>query len=625
MTSAETGAPRSIEVELKYRVRDDVTAERLLAANELGGFHARGSVRASQFEDRYLDTADGALARAGFAARLRQGPGDTIVSVKSTARGKGRGALHRREELEGPADRTTEPHDWPPSAARSLILELCGDAPLVELVTVRQLRHRRELGEGTTVVELSLDEVDIVARGRLVERFTELELELVSGNEARLAALAEVLGSDEALSPSTTSKLEAALAAAKKARKRGRDQEPDAEPEPDGARAAESEPPERTVERAAPVEPAEVHTNGAGQEAPTEAPTEERAEEPREVAREVAGEAPRAAVGTDGTSSGDGAEPESVRLVVGKTPGVLADDPVAEAGRKILRFHFARMVAREAGTREGKDSEELHAMRVATRRMRAAWRIFGDAFRPERTKRYRRRLRAVASRLGAVRDLDVLIQAAEVYRAELPAAEQAALEPLLDAWRMYREDARALLIRELDADGHRRFVDDFRDFVRAEGSGAVAVVPTEPHRVRDTAPSRIWAAYEQVRGYESVLRWADVPTLHDLRIRAKWLRYSLEFVRETLGPEAGPLIERVVALQDHLGLLNDADVASHMARAFLVDRGSRLSDAESAAIGRYLVSREREVVRLHRTVGPTWRGVAGLSFRRALGRTLAAL
>ena len=54
--------------------------------------------------------------------------------------------------------------------------------------------------------------------------------------------------------------------------------------------------------------------------------------------------------------------------------------------------------------------------------------------------------------------------------------------------------------------------------------------------------SRIWAAYEQVRSYEPILRWADVPTLHELRIAGKWLRYSLEFVQEPLGEDALPLI-----------------------------------------------------------------------------------
>jgi len=319
------------------------------------------------------------------------------------------------------------------------------------------------------------------------------------------------------------------------------------------------------------------------------------------------------------------AAPVDTRLVVGKTPGVTAEDHVAEAGRKVMKFHLARMLAREAGTREGSDPEELHAMRVATRRQRAAWRVFGASFRPRRTKRYRNGLREIAARLGAVRDLDVLLDAADAYRADLPLSEQRGLEPLLADWREHRDDARVLLIRELDSDGYRRWVDDYRDFVRTEGVLVLPVGPTQPHHVRDTAASRIWAAYEQMRGYEPVLRWADVETLHELRIAGKWLRYTLEFVREALGDDAAPLIARVTALQDHLGLMNDADVSASMARTFLVEHAGELSALEGAAIGRYLVSREREVARLRRTIGRPWRGVSGVTFRRTLGRVVARL
>jgi CHAD domain-containing protein len=264
-------------------------------------------------------------------------------------------------------------------------------------------------------------------------------------------------------------------------------------------------------------------------------------------------------------------------------------------------------------------------MRVATRRQRAAWRIFGEAFRANRTAGHRSRLRDVAARLGAVRDLDVLLEGADAYRADLSPSEQRALEPLLAAWRLHREDARRLLLRELDSDGYRRWLDDYAEFVRHEGLAVRTVAPTQPHRVRDTAGSRIQAAYEQVRAYEPVLRWADVETLHELRIQGKWLRYSLEFVREALGPDVDNLIARVTALQDHLGLMNDADVAARLARDFLVDSAGSLSDVESGAIARYLVTREKEIARLRRTVATPWRGVAGLAFRRGLGRAIAAL
>jgi CHAD domain-containing protein len=599
---------RPTEVELKYRVVDVAAAERYLVAEEVGTFGGSAAARSSQFEDRYVDTADGALAKAGFAVRLRQSGRGSIVSVKSLARTEGAGGSMRREELEGPADRTAGPVEWPASDARSLVMELAGDAPLIELVTIRQLRRKRIVRDGDTRVELSLDEVDVVSRSRVIDRFVELEAELVKGSEERLAGLAEVFTADPALSPASGSKLEAAMAAVRSgARRRG---SPDIDDEDDGSREADERPAlsvretagrttssRRTPRAAAVAESAVTH------ESVDVVPT----------SSDVINEAIEEAVAAD------------TRLVVGKTPGVTAEDHVAEAGRKVMRFHLARMLAREAGTREGRDPEELHAMRVATRRQRAAWRVFGGSFRAGRTKRYRNGLREIASRLGAVRDLDVLLEAADIYRSDFTVSEQRALEPLLADWREHRDDARVLLVRELDSDGYRRWVDEYRDFVRTEGVAVVPVGPTQPHRVRDTAASRLWSAYEQVRGYEPVLRWADVETLHELRIAGKWLRYTLEFEREALGDDAAPLIARVTALQDHLGLMNDANVSASMARTFLVEHAGELSPLESAAIGRYLVSREREVARLRRSVGAPWRGVSGVTFRRRLGRVVAGL
>ncbi|MBI3747412.1 MAG: CHAD domain-containing protein, partial [Chloroflexi bacterium] len=472
-------------------------------------------------------------------------------------------------------------------------LELDGDAALVERVTNRQVRRKRILRDGDTRVELSLDEVDVVVRSRVVDRFVELEVELVKGDESRLTELAAVFAADLALTSEQGSKLESAMAVVRAV------DGPHVHPSllsPSPAPAANADASARDV---APVSPAPSPPPPHVEVVPSTSDELDETAEP--------------------------ASTSDTHLAVGKTPGVAADDHVAEAARKVMRFHLARMLAREAGVRTGHDLEDVHAMRVATRRQRAAWRVFGAAFRDRRTRRYRKGLREIAARLGAVRDLDVLIEAADHYRADLPVAEQRALEPLLADWRTRRDDARILLVRELDSDGYRRWVDDYRDFVQTEGAAVRPVGPVEPHRIRDTTASRVWTAYEHVRGYEAVLRWADVETLHELRIAGKWLRYTLEFVREALGDDATPLIARVTALQDHLGLMNDADVAASMARTFLVDHAGDLSQLENGAIGRYLVSREREVARLRRGVGPAWRGVAGIGFRRTLGRVVARI
>ena len=286
-----------------------------------------------------------------------------------------------------------------------------------------------------------------------------------------------------------------------------------------------------------------------------------------------------------------------------------------------MRFHLARMLEREPGVRDGTDIEDIHKMRVATRRQRAAWRVFGEAFRQGRTKTYRQGLRDVARRLGAVRDLDVQLEGIDTYRADQSVNEQRALEPLISSLGRHRDDARPADPRARLA-AYARWLDDYVDFVRTEGLAAKPITGVaSPHRVRETAPTRIWGAYEQVRSYEPILRWADVPTLHELRIAGKWLRYSLEFVQEPLGDGAPPLIAKVTALQDHLGLMNDASVAASMARTFLVER--RGAERRRDGSHRALPGRSREgdgaVAAGHRADLATRRR-AGLSARPRAGR-----
>ncbi len=574
----------SIEVELKYDVTDRAALDRLLAAGDVAGFSG-GEWREALVEDRYVDTADRAVERAGYAARIRVRGDRTVVGIKSLTPPDG--ALHRREEIEAPAGDGLDPRSWPESDARDLLLRMIGDRSLGERFLVRQRRRVREVTAPDGAAELSADEVEILSGGRRLGGYAALEVELRQGGEAILGRLAGAIERTGGVRPSAKSKFEAARDLAE-----GRNDAPAGEDQPagDGRAVPPAGPSAQIPREAAAVAPA--------------APEHPAPEHPARPLSEAA---------------------EQLLRSVGRSPGVTADDAFAEAGRKVLRFHLARMLVTEPGTRSGEDPEDLHKMRVATRRMRAAWRVFGDGFRRGRVRRSVGGLRTLAGDLGAVRDLDVLIDGLDAYLGRLGPTERVALQPLADAWRAERDRARTTLVRYLDSGAYRRFVDEHVAFVEATGRDAIPAGPTDPRRVRDTAPSRLWTAYEGVRAYDAVLRWADLATLHQLRIAGKRLRYAMEFFREPLGPEAGMLIERVTALQDHLGLLHDADVAAGLARAFLVERSALLTPASIDAVGRYLSDRERESVRLRRTLGPTWRRVTSIEFRRALGRAVARL
>ena len=396
---------RPVEVELKYRVVDLAAAERYLVAEEIGSFS--GTAAAA------LVAVRGPLRRhrrrGAGAGRLRGPPPPVRARARSSRSSRwpgprAPGGAVRREELEGPADRTAGPLEWPASDARSLVLELAGDAPLVELVTIRQLRRKRDRPRRRHAGRAE------PRRGRrrlAVARRRPLRRARGGAGQGRRGAAD---GAGRGLRRGS------GAGAGERQQARGGDGRG-----PDRARAGTARRMPRTesttARRTPMTRPARRRDGAAG--ATGEAPRVRRGR-----ASPPSTEPIRRASAPTSSDVVDEAVEEATRPTrassSARRPGVTADDHVAEAGRKVMRFHLARMLAREAGTREGTDPEELHAMRVATRRQRAAWRVFGASFRPGRTKRYRNGLREIASRLGAVRDLDVLLEAADLYRADLP-------------------------------------------------------------------------------------------------------------------------------------------------------------------------------------------------------------
>ncbi len=313
-----------------------------------------------------------------------------------------------------------------------------------------------------------------------------------------------------------------------------------------------------------------------------------------------------------------------------KKPGILRDDPMSEAGRKTFLYHFVRMLAKEAGTREGSDIEELHDMRVATRRMRSAMRVFRPYYQKKAIRPFLKGLRQTGRALGSVRDLDVFMENAGAYLQTLPPEEQTSLDPLLSSWEMQREAARAKMLTHLDSKNYLRFVSGFGDFLTTEGAGAILHDPSKPSadRVFQIIPVLIYHHLEVVLAYETVLeKGASLDTHHALRIDMKRFRYILEFFREVLGDEIEPVIADTVAIQDHLGALNDADVACQILIRYLdhwreKDQRERIN---IQGVTHYLITQQTTLRALVDTFPEQWEHFTRKEMRRTLGLAIADL
>uniref|UniRef100_UPI00145C7D27 CYTH and CHAD domain-containing protein n=1 Tax=Candidatus Roseilinea sp. NK_OTU-006 TaxID=2704250 RepID=UPI00145C7D27 len=238
----------------------------------------------------------------------------------------------------------------------------------------------------------------------------------------------------------------------------------------------------------------------------------------------------------------------------------LADDPtVGELACAVLREHLAQFLSQEPGVRLGEDAEAVHRARVATRRLRAALSLFRDYLPPE-AQRLRDELRWIARLLGGVRDMDVQLERLVTWREEDATIEPHALDSLEALLTRQREQARAKLLRGLNSARYERLVTELTGFLRDDASLYAGEQYMKP--ARQEMPGLIRRRYDKLRKLGDAIQQDSSPSeYHALRIQCKRLRYALEFATPLYRKAAHAYLSRLRALQDLLGLLQDAYVA----------------------------------------------------------------
>jgi CHAD domain-containing protein len=241
-------------------------------------------------------------------------------------------------------------------------------------------------------------------------------------------------------------------------------------------------------------------------------------------------------------------------------PGVELErsTPAAEAVGAILgrlRYH---LLSNEAGVREQLDIEFLHEYRVAIRRARSILRTVRGVLPPDPARELAAELGWLAHLTGPPRDLDV-------HLGELRSAN-GELAPLSQYLADRREAAQDELVAAMDSERYRRLVDSWAVLERADGGGEAG--PDAGRPAGDEADALIARAYRRVIRRGRAIEASTPPeALHDLRKRAKELRYLLECF-QTLYPEKErtSVIKELKALQDNLGEFQDCQVQAEAVR-----------------------------------------------------------
>src|SRR5438093_10344791 len=291
-------------------------------------------------------------------------------------------------------------------------------------------------------------------------------------------------------------------------------------------------------------------------------------------------------------------------------------DSAAAAARAVLRFHLRAFASAEPAARAG-EVEPVHQLRVATRRLRTALRLFGPLLPARFAAAAHRDLAWLGGAIGALRDLDVLNELLRGQAARLDPALRRAGGPLGVMLQEQRARALAALGTALDAKRCRRLLE--RLAACADSRAPVG----RGTRLGDVAPDLLRPHVRAVvRAGRRLGPDAAPPDLHRLRIRVKRLRYAVETLRSLGDRSVREVLVRLERLQDTLGKGQDAATAIAWLRAYAATRG--VPAASLLPAGALLQALARRARRRRRRGLKAWRRLERTRLLESVLKELAA-
>ncbi|MFN8603854.1 MAG: CHAD domain-containing protein [Candidatus Binatia bacterium] len=302
---------------------------------------------------------------------------------------------------------------------------------------------------------------------------------------------------------------------------------------------------------------------------------------------------------------------------------------------QVIEEQRVKMFAQVASAVDGRDPEGVHDMRVATRRLRAALKVFTPWIESADLARVGPNIRTLTRALGRVRELDVLRLRFAGLAAQATPQRAMAIESIDARLARRRSRARAQMMAafakvDLDRLDARlqRLVAQLASHADPTASPA-GTPPADPSS--DAVPAAQTAATvgaahpldvridvllsalaPDVVAEARDVSLADLPAeigtahsaeaLHQVRIAAKKLRYTLEIVAPYLAAGGNAAVKRLRGVQEKLGDFHDDCVLDDVLRPAVVraqERGRPLLAAELRALR---TTRRRALLRDERAV-----------------------
>lgn len=248
------------------------------------------------------------------------------------------------------------------------------------------------------------------------------------------------------------------------------------------------------------------------------------------------------------------------------------------AAAESIGERLEKVRSRMSGVLQNTDIEDVHQMRVASRRLRVALRLFAPALPARQAATWGKAIRRVTRALGAARDLDVQhefvqsLRELQTDRTVLPGLDRLLLR--LQQQRDTQQHRVAKAIARLEASGVLEAMSRFSRELVARAQ--LEPVPPQNTTLAAHAADAILDRLQALLAYEAFVEMPDrIAEHHAMRIAAKRLRYTLEVFTPTFAGELRPFLKSVKQIQTLLGDLHDCDVWIEKLPQFLDDERRR--------------------------------------------------
>ena len=249
-------------------------------------------------------------------------------------------------------------------------------------------------------------------------------------------------------------------------------------------------------------------------------------------------------------------------------------------GSRILLKQLGKMNREMDGVRNhaSEDTEHVHRMRVATRRLRSALALFPFCFPARQIQVWEKEIKHITRILGETRDTDVqLLTLCDVLKNIEDPSLETGIRRLFLRIRQGREILQEKVLKALD-----RFRDSgveesmVKISRKVLGKARIQKIPEVSGSLFNTAVERCVEKMTDVLSYDDFVRDpGNVEQLHALRKSTKGLRYTLEFYDVPYNKELSPYIDELKNLQTLLGEIHDCDFWIDFIPLFLEDETQR--------------------------------------------------